>query len=375
MVLEKLTALQNGHRLAIHMVEHYGCHFTVLDGLMKQLKHASTIDIGKKLLEYATSDANEHLPLSSVSLLPTADSGWSMHPYEVVANTLDNYGYLVDLSQTQKPPPIILNADTETLDCGYDYSKKLERFCTPQNEELERNFNTMLKQNPALHDADPIAKRLCRAMCGSHGTTYANTMLNTLGKAPHYESSVLVYDETHHKYPNVTDYNEVLTAISSHHLAAITVPIYQSPNSEDKTYLALRTLQAALVGLNHIEAGINLPVVLYHVTPPHQGALSYVGQSKEELRRAGLNALEEMAVHKVMSLHDAFNFQAPPRPHASELLTYNVQRHLGVDLRIGETGPSGWYAQVAEKLAALTPATPSPARRPRRTSPESDGRY
>lgn len=353
-VMDRLSALQNSHRLAIHMVEHDGSHFQMHGGLMRQLKKADSDDAVKELLEYAGSDKREHYPLHSVSLLPPNNSGWSMCPYQVENDALNKFGYLIDLSQDQPSPPTILTAKSTSFCSGHDCTYKLTMINAPETGAVRKVYDLILAQHPSKSTSRTEnkrvndSKRLISAMCGPNRTDYANQMLDALGSEPPEQAWGLSK-----KPPQTADYNEVIAAMDARHIAAIAVPVFQSPESEDESYLTFRKLQAALVGLSHLKAGIDLPVVLYHVTPPNKGGLSYVGQGKEELRRVGLEALKEVADITAISEHDDFDFQSCTKPYNTDRLNKNIKKHLGVDLSEGLTGTAGWRAQVDEQLATV----------------------
>lgn len=365
-VMEKLSALQNSHRLAIHMVEHNGCNFQMHKGLMRQLKKGDRDDVVKELLEYAGSDDRVHYPLHSVSLLPPDDSGWSMHPFALDEDTLNNFGYLFNVSQEQSNPPLILSADCSSLVSGSDESRKLRQIDAPEYDATRKVYDAILERHPPTHRGETENKRitdnkrLVMAMCGPNRTEYANKMLDALHSEPLWEGF-----EFRNKFPQTSAENEVIAALGTRHIAAITVPVFQSPESEDKTYLAFRKLQASLVGLNHLKSGIDVPVVLYHVTPPNKGGLSYVGQGKEELRRVGLEALKQIGDITAISEHSDFDFKSCTKPYGTDQLTKHVQANLGVDISAEQNGSTGWRTQVNDQLASIKAssrlqATPSP---------------
>ena len=146
-VIDKLTALQDAHRLAIHMVETQNCPVAYEPSLPEsiselELPHPDTLlqfsSVSKPsptILESLSHTKCQNIPQSlqladprlfSLSLLPSTDSHLSMQPYEVKYGIINNYGYLIDLSQQQSSSsPRVVQISPYNLGSQNDLDNKL----------------------------------------------------------------------------------------------------------------------------------------------------------------------------------------------------------------------------------------------------------
>lgn len=147
---------------------------------------------------------------------------------------------------------------------------------------------------------------------------------------------------------HIAPWNELIVAASRPHVSAICVPVFERAQGRGLCCLEQRTLQAALVGLDHIDHGFDLPVMLYHVSQPKQSTLSFVGQTKQELTIAALEALKRIG--KTSLLTDNPLGLPQTRINSGKAA---IQHHLGIDFSLPANGPKGWKTQIDETLVKL----------------------
>lgn len=225
-VLNELDRLRNANRLGIHMYE-------------DDAKGRYPIKV-QKLLQANEPGAHGPKPAISLSLLPATDAGFAMLPYDLGSDV----GYLLDLSEDQPRPPVILGAHTGTMNSG------------------SNAYNKRLAEKAAHLGLDAMAERFAE-------------LYSHLGVAP---------------------FNEVLAHAHPAHVKAIVATCFNPGRADMPGYSDYVRFSGALIGLAHLErAGKSPPVVAYHISGPDKNSFSYIGQSREELVAAATRALEGMA--------------------------------------------------------------------------------
>jgi hypothetical protein len=271
-----------------------------------------------------------------------------------------------------------MRVEPTDLSSGMDYTNKDFRLGRDTPPEIKAVYREIYDTANLPPNSEEVEKKACiiHTMGGAKGEAYANQQLDLLAATPHTRFGT--NDDRNEYGKNIADWNEVISTQCEEQVEAITVPIFETLADRDPSYVAASKLQAALVGLAHIEAGYHWPVVLYHVSDPNKGQCSYVGQSRNELQSVALEALDTLGQLKIdATKKESFCIRNRALPQLA-VLHDAVAKYLGVDLRASRSGQDGWLQQVQESLMTLTKTTeqvaPSPAPRSRRTSPASDGR-
>lgn len=348
-VIERLTGIQNRHRLAMHMVE-YGNHVYHADPkTLHDLDAVPADKITETLLAGTPS-------LFSMSLLPTRQSQLGMQPYNTYARTTNNYGYLFDLSQARPNAARVVRA----------YEKSL--MSDPEGVTADARLTKQLKLEllsklPALnalyHAFRPThisrwAARWLRAVGGPDGAGFTEQQLDILGGANAGPNNA----------PNevalgTVGLNEVLVAADSSHIAGIFVPRYRGGrnNAQDILNGHLVRLQAALVGLEHLDTGRDWPVVIYDVETATPGALHYVGQGELELNKAALEAIKALG-------KNVMTYAGPEGDRLAEA----IKQRFNLEVTELACGIKTSVEAIDQQLEALT-AAPAPSPQSGRTSP------
>lgn len=354
-VMDKLASMQNSNRLAIHMVERDDHYFTPDPTTLEYLRETSNTDIPKKLRAYDPENIFTHIPLFSSSLLPSQASEWSMVPYLVCPNYMNNYGYLLNMTQQADSPPSprVMRVEPTDFSSGMDYTNKDFKLDRETPAAIKAVYRGIYDAANLPMNSSEIDKKSCiiHAMSGPEGEAYANQQLDLVAATSHKRFGV--NDDSNEYGKNIAHWNEVISTQCEEQVEAITVPIFQTLANRNPAYVVACKLQAALVGLAHIEQGYDWPVVLYHVSDPHKGRCSYVGQSRAELHNIALEALETLGKMNVnASQKESFCIRNRALPQLA-VLHDAVKNHLGIDLSLPANGPDGWKAQVNKKLSAL----------------------
>lgn len=311
-VTRRLTALQNAHRLVIHQWEYYG-DYLYPQKLQSQLNAAPAEMLSARLANGAAAEF-------SSTLLPSIQSQKSVVPYEVYTTLIPDLGYLFSLDQSAANPAMVTRVSHGNLVSGNGAHNKSLHL------SLEQGTPAALR---ALYDAykDKPTDRFRHAV--SMHPEYTARQLDALGNEldalPKEGRSQLLH-------------NEVIAALSAPHVAAISIPLYDNGkpgNSSDYyrsfEYLpkdarqALRELSGALSGLQHLQHGIDLPVVFYHVSQPHAGEVTFFAQGKEMLTEKALAALR--------TLENIQLFQNAASSLGVDKLEAAVTEALGIDPR------------------------------------------
>lgn len=296
----RLKALQDKGRLAIHVWER-----TIHNGFSQK----TCDDFMQVPREDLRSLYQAHIPIQSVSLLLAASTNKSMKPWMVkpyadpTAHQLAG-SYLLNLDQAQESPPLIIRADRKVLGSGSHVYDKDVSYGLCQPSELRELYRDAITQWQQRHypEKDPITfheedeavikentgrikniNRILRELAlADNDNLRANKALDLLAKE-HCEST-----------GHIIAPNEVAISATMEHVAAIAIPLYmEQSDSPEKhaNYTARMKLWGALSGLEHIAQGYDLPVVFYHVSEPHKGEITSIGQGKNELEQVAAEAL------------------------------------------------------------------------------------
>lgn len=334
--IERLTRLQNRHRLLIHMVEPHGAFFEVDDKTLKDLSTPAE-EIPERLRAGRATEL-------SMSLVPSQQAGIGMAPYEVAPWEMNHYGYLFSFDQNQPHAPRVLRVHDYSLNSGSNNAYK----------HLHLGLSESMFDDYYVPLRDPYRQAtwqqdVKRAMGGPDGSRYAGEQLTMLGE------QIVKGANDYCNKQRVAQFNEVVVSASASHIQAIVVPFY-------KHDVRIARLQAALAALDHHRIGIPLPAVLYHVHGPEQGNLTLVGQTKEELEAVALESLKELGAKGLKEIY--LRFTKPQFQMPETRLTRAVGQCLGIDIGKPAEGADGWMVDVEDRLdelnakAASVPKTP-----------------
>jgi hypothetical protein len=267
-----LSDVRDRKRLAMHVCEEQR-HFKFPSYSYNLLREVPAKELLSKL---SIDDA----PLFSASLLPSARSGKALVPYNIGLNDFGSYAYLFDLDQSAVDAPRVLYAGDQNFNSGSEVKSK-----------QYWNKASMKEMSP-IYQPYKSKKEWERAVCGEQGRHLANQMLDTLGGI--YEG-----DYYGHTAFNTVTHNEIIMAASAEHIKAIAIP-YRVASPHKQWSRPIAELTAAVAGLQHLEEGVDVPVVMYQVTPKHapddkpQGDISYLAKGRVELERLAVQAIEKI---------------------------------------------------------------------------------
>lgn len=321
-----LATLQNKHRLAIHIWENYADEsyarlYTFPEETYAVLNHDA------EMLHEALI-ANKPVSLLSTSLLPTANSKASIIPYCTFASTLPIPGYLLNFDQHGSRRAYIIRASSRNLMSTDDYNNKKLRLGQYDDCQKLQHLYEHLGEESVLksHAADDVS--------------YNEAQLNILGR--HIESSA--EELTSKRRPPMLPLNEVIAAVPKDQRAAIVIPVLDDPaqkprNSDEPAahFLemlsderqALRELQGSLMGLQHLDRGIDLPVVFYHVSAPNRGKITFFAQGEEMLKAKATKSLMLLQSRGILSTDRMGGVNIPALDEAiKKWLTINVHQRV-----------------------------------------------
>ena len=279
-----LCALQNHNHAAMHVWEKSwpdiapGDIITVLKNDPKALKKNIEKSLSTELL--------------SMSLLPTAKSGKSMIPFGARKEKFPTPAYLFDVRPTMDGPFIVGASPTNAIS-GELYSYK-------RMSHVSRKFL------PDLHRAYPLELDFRKAVAGN--PALSEYQLTSLGKSMEQDSR------------DVLPHNEILVGASLPQLKALCIYNYaketkdlnehkiQNSKSLNQAKFVTMAREAqhaslellgALHGLDHLERGINIPVVFYDVNGVNQGKLTFFAQGKEMLTKKVVLAIKTLQRYRI----------------------------------------------------------------------------
>lgn len=362
-ILGSLHTLQTNHRLAIHIWENVGGsnsnpynfpNFS-LNSFLKPRDSAPITDPYGMAAGFAKgfNGAYNGLPLLSMSLLPaTPDAAtslafYSMLPFGTHTDRFYDAGYLVDLDQSDPATSAkVVRVHQSNLGTGSSADAKdlMLDFPTRLPPELLPADYYSKEADPEERSCDAWLKKFADPARASALTT---EQLDALGKA--YENNDWASGQTLlcSQPENIVKHNEIVVAAAVPHIKAIVVP-WLADSYASPLYGDLVTLRGALAGLQHIrEKGMDLPVVMYHVTPRNgesQNQFSLIGKGKEQLTEVAIHAIKNIRgfLKDVPSTHLEY-LQAP-------MLNDAIQRDVGLAINDALTAPEKQFQLAAATL-------------------------
>jgi hypothetical protein len=277
-VENKLRALRDSARLVTHVWEETDPY------KFPEEPHSWLTELKAEDVLPRVEDHN--IPLVSTTLIPSLSNS-SIHPFGVQSDYPVKGMYLINMQQDVPHPPIVFKAHSYSLCSGSNVRKKKfhDKDCWPQ--KLFDLYKPVPDEGAWRHALAENPREL------------SNRQLDYLDE--YYVQKELSADQK-----NIMQLNEVIVEAAKEHIAAIAIPYHSFTGRasvyppEKNWYPAVHKLTAALAGMQHLNKGMQVPVVTYQVSPPQegmsvqQGDFVYLGQSKQEFAALALNALEEL---------------------------------------------------------------------------------
>lgn len=274
----ELRALQDKHRLAIHVWEVYENN---------RYQEPSLASCHKEMITNI-----QERKLSSMTLLPAPSSGKSVLLWKVNPGARSRPAYLFSLDQDIPHPAKVVRVFPKNLDSGRSDDKKLCLENHSKFNELDCLYEPFQSDHEVLaYSLSDKGRAFSTAQMDALGSFY--TLDKTTPAPPAWEN---VYREANGTF----QHNEMLVAASKQHCVAIAIPWF--PN-EDRETSSFALLHGVLLGIEQLNKGVDIPVVIYHCTGQHLGTCTYVGQGRKELTEQALKAIE--AIQKAPFGNDA----------------------------------------------------------------------
>ena len=318
----KLSDLQENNRLAIHMaVQHDKFKYPQITHNMLQENVASGVD---------GAMAAKSPYLLSMSLLPKRSTDLAIEPFGLIFFGIGNLGYMVNLDQKEPDAARVAFACQTNLGSGAEgrskiFWNRLQSYSVEFAPELRFFYEARAK------DLDSWLDRLA----GDQASQLTEHQLDALGT--YYDRAAQMNPA---KEGRVKEHSEVLVACLPKHVEAISVVM--TAECQQPFYKPFIKLGAALSGLQHLEKGIDLPVVCYHTghtdgKDPDRGKVEYLARGKKQLVELGLKAVEEL--QKTSDIMEAANRGGAAHykgitSSQFEMLKIQVKKHLAVELGV-----------------------------------------
>ena len=308
----QLRRLRDQHRLAIHMCERQGI-YGFPDFSWGCLAAAPACEIPARMF-------SGEMPLISASLLPAARTRRSMLPCIVESGQPGDYAYLIDLSQDiQDAARVVYASHTDLQASGEPVGRKY------WGKHIERtSFNKALKD---IFEHFASQEEWEKAVTSEKGAELAAEQLKVISGL--HAAKIEPADG------NIVPHNELLVAASQEHVRAICIPYFIKRPQDEAWYTPLEQLAGALAGLQHLDEGIDLPVVLYQVNAPYAGSRHNVKQGDFEYLGQGRSGLLEKAFAAIASLqeHDSIEeLNLSRRYTIADVLKFETFSALGIDV-------------------------------------------
>ncbi len=276
-VESELRGLQDKHRLAMHVWERSENGILIPPALRLNAKDTSEGKVGGK-------------DMLSLSLLPAKRTGYSLLPWGVENMFIvPRPSYLFSLDQEEAQPATVFRVSPSNV-YSSAHTKDLVLYnntgYTPV-DSLYRDFRSESDMRGYLQAGN------CR--------TFSTHQLDALAGFYDPASDAMQQHIAQHYFGvnlGVCEHNEVIAGVAREHLRAIAVPFYETYHTRP-SHTELE-LYGALMGLQHLERGMNLPVVCYHVNGPLQGQCTYIGQGREELTAVALHAIGQLQERNIL---------------------------------------------------------------------------
>lgn len=349
--LDMLDRLRRANRLAYHVMEEEDLFAVHHERGLERMKMPCRGGIQAALETGAPS-------LNSLSLLPPAESHVVLQPYGLRSmNGMNRYGYLFDLSQDQPDPARIITAYRGGLMSGENNKQK--RIDGPNKRNpLYAPYYPHHLSNDAARNRE-FRENMVAAVAGHEGTRLSEAQLDQMAA-----SYLDMFPPAQGKKIS-GEFNEVIACVSPAQIRAIVLPLNrplasvtmpEKYNPMPRTlYDARVRLQAAIIGLDHLRTGKDVPVVLYHCNGPKAGQFDYVGRGTEELQRIGLQALQELGpegIKRTYEMTSQHTVHGAPGDDFREL-TYGAKQYLGVNIELASVlrgKPQSWPAEISDRL-------------------------
>lgn len=266
-ILQRIRDLWARHRLGIHVLEDKNVPLDAgkfPDKLWRQLQSVP----GAEILEALHHD---QMPLTSLSLLPAARP---MYPWgESVTSHV--VGYMVNLDPEGPGAARIIRVAVQNINSTADPRTKQLHFDRSiyDGDEIRRLYTGLSTRSDATQKA-----------AGPDGRQFSEQQLDTLAQE---------YQKTHRTLRGPAPHNELVAAITADHVTAIVVPDFR-PQKDYPYSPVLCKFLGAVAGLQHLQHGIDLPVVIYHALPPRAGKITFLAQGQEALTGVFLQTLQQL---------------------------------------------------------------------------------
>ncbi len=343
--LQHLKDLQAKHRLAAHIWEGNtladagrGIRIPQEDSL-KYLQDMSSV--------YTYLGRGKPPTTLSMTLLAPEDAHRGTKLYMVADNETGRFGYLFDVSQTGQHHPIITEIADRDLYTDFDATKKRPKmpYIIRALYENDRSFNLPEEANTLFYEM----------LAGEEGAQHTERMLDELGST--------LKERSDHVVNRAAADNEILVAAGKEHIQAIVVPAHDNPLSlspvqTEQSQADILQLQGALVGLKHVNAGMDFPVMLYCSKGERKGQIIPIGQGKEELRSKALEAIKSLQGDAPQMINRYFGRDGGSDwigkgtlEEAAELLHIDVTKPIDAQTqwRDATAGPRGGGWAIGEK--------------------------
>lgn len=351
-----LRELQNANRLAVHMMERKDATFMSSNEALQNLESNESEDI-------KTTLGKGESKLFSSTYIPSEKTKVRVGLYRVEPHYMNTFGYMMDLSQEQNNPPQVLRvspwdlfSDSDTLNKGLRFAEfdkavgdtflGFERISNLPAQDKEQIFATLkgyyeafkpkkIKETDTRY-LDAWEQQFMLALAADKKGNFSKTQLALLDDI--YTNLGKNADAQDAKF----ELNEILLSCTSKHIAAIVV----LPEAAGIKEADMAKLQGALVGLEHLDSGVDKPVVMYDVDAPQ--TYTYIGQGRAELSLAAIEALNALGVDGVKRMKAAL-----PRDIHGSQSEKDFAQLLMDKLKIDTTGKD-WELQFAKRMDELS---------------------
>lgn len=294
-----LNGLRDGHKLALHVWEN-NPSYQFPEGTIRTLNVPASHIRGR--LSRTFQNPHDGMPLTSMTLLPSGETGKSIRPWGTSARAPKfGTGYLFNLDQDQYYPPRVVRVDSGNLASG---STGIYKANGLREECYIEELDQRAYYEPAAADIAAWKKRVA----SPQGRLMGEEQLGALGR--HYEVKRPMrahYDSER----GILAHNEILVAAAKTHISAIFVPFF-SNTKPAAWYSPVINLTGALAGLQHIKEGMPLPVVRYHVSPEvkdeipgaKRGGFSVIGENAKDFISVAEKAIRDLQTLGIASQKD-----------------------------------------------------------------------
>ena len=224
---------------------------------------------------------NYKAPTPSLTLLPAGNK--STNVYEDYRCPI---GYLFDLSQDiDNPAAVIRVFPTSGVTGNNNFHKKLR-------------LGTDRAESASLHTFADIIYKKYDGLDPKEAEEQFRKNIVTFPTLSSLQLATLADAQANYCDPHIPYYNEVLASVRKQHIEAIAVPYVDAKErsnfSKEPTHKSYAILKGVLSAIEHLNHGIDLPVVIYNIQGPHNGQCSYVAQGLKECREEAIKAIADL---------------------------------------------------------------------------------